>query len=73
MKAGKSTLQSFYNLGFTYPNYQWSIRGDVDKRWGAIQSRVKEVLLNIKDPKSSFLSRKSFRSVYPTINQSSMC
>ena len=64
MKAGKIDPSKVSIIWKTppYPNYQWSIRGDVDKRWGAgFKSRVKEVLLNIKDPKilASF-PRKSF-------------
>ena len=45
-----------------YPDYQWTIRGDVIKRWkaGFIQ-RVRDVLLGMKDPDllASF-PRKSF-------------
>ena len=64
MKAGKidTSKVSIIWKTPTYPNYQWSIRGDVDKRWGAgFKNRVKEVLLNIKDPDllASF-PRKSF-------------
>jgi len=46
----------------TYPDYQWSIRGDVDTRWGAgFQQRVQEALLTMKDPEllASF-PRQSF-------------
>lgn len=46
----------------TYPDYQWTIRGDVDKRWGGgFKERVKAALLNLKDPDllASF-PRKSF-------------
>jgi phosphonate transport system substrate-binding protein len=53
MKAGKIDSSKVSIIWETppYPNYQWSIRGDVDERWGAgFKSRVKEVLLNIKDP-----------------------
>ena len=53
MKAGKIDSSKVSIIWKTppYPNYQWSIRGDVDERWGAgFKSRVKEVLLNIKDP-----------------------
>ena len=53
MKAGLIDLEKISIIWKTppYPNYQWSIRGDVDERWGAgFKSRVKEVLLNIKDP-----------------------
>jgi len=50
-----------------YPDYQWTIRGDVDKRWKAgYKQRVKDALLGMKDPDllASFL-RKSF---IPTAN-----
>jgi phosphonate transport system substrate-binding protein len=34
-----------------YPDYQWSIRGDVDARWGeGFKDRVKAALLNMDDP-----------------------
>ncbi|MGM0450922.1 MAG: putative selenate ABC transporter substrate-binding protein [Pseudomonadota bacterium] len=34
-----------------YPNYQWSIRGDVDERFGeGFKERVREALLNMDDP-----------------------
>lgn len=45
-----------------YPDYQWTIRGDVDKRFGpAFASKVKDALLAMKDPDllASF-PRKSF-------------
>ncbi|MBL6952470.1 MAG: putative selenate ABC transporter substrate-binding protein [Alphaproteobacteria bacterium] len=45
-----------------YPDYQWTIRGDVDKRWKpGFKQRVGEVLLGMKDPEllASF-PRKSF-------------
>jgi len=35
----------------TYPDYQWSIRGDVDGAWGdGFKARVKQALLAMKDP-----------------------
>ncbi len=35
----------------TYPDYQWSIRGDVDSRFGdGFKEKVREVLLGIKEP-----------------------
>jgi len=46
----------------TYPDYQWTIRGDVDARYGeGFKQKVTEVLLNMKDENllSSF-PRKSF-------------
>lgn len=45
-----------------YPDYQWTIRGDVDKVWGeGFSDRVKETLIGITDPDllASF-PRKSF-------------
>jgi len=46
----------------TYPDYQWTIRGDVDKRWNAgFKNKVTRALLDMKDPDllASF-PRKSF-------------
>lgn len=35
----------------TYPDYQWTIRGDVNKRFGdGFKQRVTEALLNLNDP-----------------------
>ncbi|WP_428241803.1 putative selenate ABC transporter substrate-binding protein [Gynuella sp.] len=35
----------------TYPDYQWTIRGDVDNAFGAdFTDKVREALLNMKDP-----------------------
>ncbi len=45
-----------------YPDYQWTIRGDVNGRWGkGFVAKVRNALLNLKDPKllASF-PRKSF-------------
>lgn len=47
----------------TYPDYQWSIRGDVDARFGAgFKEKVRQALLNMKDkdllatfPRESFV------------------
>jgi phosphonate transport system substrate-binding protein len=34
-----------------YPDYQWTIRGDVDQRWGAgFKEKVRQALLNMNDP-----------------------
>jgi len=34
-----------------YPDYQWSIRGDVDSRWGkGFKDKVQAALLNMRDP-----------------------
>lgn len=36
----------------TYPDYQWTIRGDVDERFGkGFKDRVKKALLDMNDPK----------------------
>ncbi len=35
----------------TYPDYQWTIRGDVDSVWGeGFKARIKKALLDMKDP-----------------------
>ncbi len=47
----------------TYPDYQWTIRGDVDERWGpGFREKVTNALLNMKDedllasfPRSGFI------------------
>ncbi|MEP4465620.1 PhnD/SsuA/transferrin family substrate-binding protein, partial [Marinobacter alexandrii] len=47
----------------SYPNYQWSIRGDADERFGeGFTDRVQQALLNMKDeellnsfPRSGFI------------------
>ena len=34
-----------------YPDYQWTIRGDVDKQWGeGFKQRVQQALVDMKDP-----------------------
>lgn len=36
----------------TYPDYQWSIRGDVDARWGeGFKKKVQQALLDMNDPR----------------------
>ncbi len=35
----------------TYPDYQWSVRGDVDSIWGkGFKQKIKQALLDMKDP-----------------------
>ena len=35
----------------SYPDYQWSIRGDVDQKWGqGFKQKVRQALLDMKDP-----------------------
>jgi phosphonate transport system substrate-binding protein len=51
----------------TYPDYQWTIRGDVDKRYGkGFKQKVRHVLLNMTDadllasfPRQSFVPAKN--------------
>jgi phosphonate transport system substrate-binding protein len=51
----------------TYPDYQWTIRGDVDKTWGkGFTEKVKAALLDLKDPsllerfpRSGFIAAKN--------------
>lgn len=51
----------------TYPDYQWTIRGDVDKVWGeGFTDKVKAALLDLKDkdllerfPRSGFIEAKN--------------
>ena len=64
MKAGKIDPSKVSIIWKTppYPDYQWSIRGDVDGRWGGgFKDRVTQALLGMKDPDllSSF-PRSSF-------------
>lgn len=46
----------------TYPDYNWSVRGDLDGRFGAgFTSKVRHALLSMKDPKLlEAFPRKSF-------------
>lgn len=53
MKAGKIDSDKVSVIWKTpeYPDYQWSIRGDVDKVWGnGFKARVTKALLDMKDP-----------------------
>ncbi|RDH82867.1 MAG: putative selenate ABC transporter substrate-binding protein [endosymbiont of Galathealinum brachiosum] len=35
----------------SYPDYQWSVRGDIDTVWGkGFKNKIKNALLNMKDP-----------------------
>lgn len=35
----------------TYPDYQWSVRADIDKVWGnGFKARIRQALLDMKDP-----------------------
>jgi len=53
MKAGKIDAAKVSIIWKTppYPDYQWTIRGDVDARWKAgFKQRVKDALLGMTDP-----------------------
>ena len=53
LAAGKIDLAKVQTIWRTppYPDYQWTIRGDVEKRWKpGFKQKVREALLNIKDP-----------------------
>ncbi len=64
LKAGKLDLKKVTLIWKTpgYPDYNWSIRGDVDKQFGkGFKNKVQKALLDMKDPDllKSF-PRKSF-------------
>jgi len=69
MKAGKIDPKKVSVIWKTppYPDYQWSIRGDVDKVWKAgFKDRVKKVLLGMTDkdllasfPRTRFIPAKN--------------
>ena len=53
LKAGKIDTSKVSVIWETppYPNYNWSIRGDVDKRFGAgLTQKVRRALLDLRDP-----------------------
>ncbi|MGY8990950.1 MAG: PhnD/SsuA/transferrin family substrate-binding protein, partial [Rhodospirillales bacterium] len=53
LKAGKidTSKLSVIWVTPTYPNYNWSIRGDADKRFGAgFTEKVRKALLDMRDP-----------------------
>ena len=62
-----------------YPDYQWSIRGDVDQRWGkGFKDKVQAALVNMKDkalldafPRSGFIpaSNADFQAVLDTARE----
>jgi len=52
----------------TYPDYQWTIRGDVDARYGKnFKARVTQALLNMSDP--DLLASFPRQSFVPASNQ----
>ncbi len=49
-KIDESKVQVIWTTP-TYPDYQWSIRGDVDQHFGTgFKAKVREALLNMNDP-----------------------
>jgi len=51
-----------------YPDYQWTVRGDVDKNFGAdLTKRIKEALLTMNDPE--LLASFPRQSFIPTTNE----
>jgi phosphonate transport system substrate-binding protein len=64
VKAGKVDLKKVSVIWKTptYPDYNWSIRGDVDKAFGkGFKEKVKKALLSMKDPDLlKAFPRKSF-------------
>jgi len=49
-KIDKSKISVIWKTP-TYPDYQWSVRGDIDSIWGkGFKNRIKQALLDMKDP-----------------------
>ncbi|MCK5904801.1 MAG: putative selenate ABC transporter substrate-binding protein [Gammaproteobacteria bacterium] len=69
LKEGKIDLKKVSIIWTTptYPDYQWTIRGDVNKTWGkGFTAKVKAALLDLKDadllsrfPRSGFIEAKN--------------
>lgn len=64
LAAGKVDLDKVSIIWTTphYPDYQWTVRGDVDKRWGeGFKQKVKQALLDMKNPELlNAFPRKAF-------------
>ena len=81
MQAGKidSSKVSVIWKTPTYPDYQWTIRGDVDQHWGeGFKARVQQALLDMKNPalleafpRSSFIkaSNNDYQPILETARQ----
>ena len=81
LKEGKIDSQKVSVIWKTppYPDYQWSIRGDVDARWGTgFKDKVQAALLNMKDqgllasfPRSGFItaSNADFQPILDTARE----
>ncbi len=52
----------------SYPDYQWTVRGDVEQRWGeGFEEKIRQALLNMKEPQLlNAFPRKAF---VPASNQ----
>jgi phosphonate transport system substrate-binding protein len=53
LEAGKIDLKKVNVIWETpsYPDYQWTVRGDLDTQWQAgFKQKIKQALLNMKDP-----------------------
>ena len=81
MEAGKIDSSKVSVIWKTpaYPDYQWTIRGDVDQHWGeGFKARVQQTLLDMKDPalleafpRSSFIkaSNDDYQTILETARQ----
>ena len=81
MKAGKIDSSKVSVIWKTpvYPDYQWTIRGDVDEHWGeGFKAAVQQALLDMKDPilleafpRSGFIktSNKDYQPILETARQ----
>lgn len=81
MEAGKIDSSKVSVIWKTpaYPDYQWTIRGDVDQHWGeGFKARVQQALLDMKDPalleafpRSSFIkaSNDDYQIILETARQ----
>lgn len=77
LKAGKIDRSKVSVIWITprYPDYQWSVRGDVDLRWGkGFKEKIKAALLEMKDPvllntfpRSAFISTDN-KNYLPILN-----
>jgi len=69
LKAGKIDTRKVNIIWKTphYPDYQWTVRGDIDTVWGeGFKERIKQALLNMNDPallaafpRSAFISAQN--------------
>jgi len=81
LKAGKIDTSKVSVIWQTpsYPDYQWSIRGDVDKTWGkGFRARVQQAMIDMQDsalldafPRSGFIkaSNRDYQPVLDTAKQ----